>query len=108
MGCGDSADARVRAGRTVSLLEVEVLTVRFGGLTAVNEVSFSVEEGTIAGLIGPNGAGKTTCFSLITGFLPPSGGRARFRGRPLTRLPPPRLPPEPPPPPLPTLTPFPA
>jgi branched-chain amino acid transport system ATP-binding protein len=75
----------------VSLLEVEALTVRFGGLTAVNEVSFSVEEGTIAGLIGPNGAGKTTCFSLITGFLPPSGGRVRFRGRPLTGLPPHRI-----------------
>jgi branched-chain amino acid transport system ATP-binding protein len=75
----------------VSLLEVEALTVRFGGLTAVNEVSFSVEEGTIAGLIGPNGAGKTTCFSLITGFLPPSGGRVRFRGRLLTGLPPHRI-----------------
>jgi branched-chain amino acid transport system ATP-binding protein len=75
----------------VSLLEVEALTVRFGGLTAVNEVSFSVEEGMIAGLIGPNGAGKTTCFSLITGFLPPSGGRVRFRGRLLTGLPPHRI-----------------
>jgi branched-chain amino acid transport system ATP-binding protein len=75
----------------VSLLEVEALTVRFGGLTAVNAVSFSVEEGTIAGLIGPNGAGKTTCFSLITGFLPPDGGRVRFRGRTLTGLPPHRI-----------------
>ncbi len=75
----------------MSLLEVEALTVRFGGLTAVNEVSFSVEEGTIAGLIGPNGAGKTTCFSLITGFLPPNGGRVRFRGRTLTGLPPHRI-----------------
>ena len=75
----------------MSLLEVEALTVRFGGLTAVNEVSFSVEEGTIAGLIGPNGAGKTTCFSLITGFLPPDGGRVRFRGRTLTGLPPHRI-----------------
>ena len=74
----------------MSLLEVEALTVRFGGLTAVNEVSFSVEEGTIAGLIGPNGAGKTTCFSLITGFLP-DGGRVRFRGRTLTGLPPHRI-----------------
>jgi len=72
----------------VSLLEVEGLTVRFGGLTAVNAVSFAVEAGTIVGLIGPNGAGKTTCFSLITGFLPPSGGHVRFRGRPLTGLPP--------------------
>jgi branched-chain amino acid transport system ATP-binding protein len=70
----------------VPLLEVEELTVQFGGLTAVNGVSFAVEEGEIVGLIGPNGAGKTTCFSLITGFLPPSAGRVRFRGRPLTGL----------------------
>ena len=71
-----------------ALLEVEGLTVRFGGLVAVNAVSFTVEEGTIAGLIGPNGAGKTTCFSLITGFLQPTGGHVRFRGRPITALPP--------------------
>jgi branched-chain amino acid transport system ATP-binding protein len=70
----------------VPLLEVEDLTVQFGGLTAVNAVSFSVEEGAIAGLIGPNGAGKTTCFSLVTGFLPATGGRVRFRGRTLTGL----------------------
>jgi branched-chain amino acid transport system ATP-binding protein len=72
----------------VSLLEVEELTVRFGGLTAVNGVSFAVDEGTIVGLIGPNGAGKTTCFSLITGFLSPGHGRVRFRGRSVTGLPP--------------------
>jgi branched-chain amino acid transport system ATP-binding protein len=70
----------------VPLLEVEDLTVQFGGLTAVNAVSFTVEEGSILGLIGPNGAGKTTCFSLITGFLPASRGRVRFRGRTLTGL----------------------
>jgi branched-chain amino acid transport system ATP-binding protein len=75
----------------VSLLDVEDLTARFGGLTAVNGVTFSVDEGTIVGLIGPNGAGKTTCFNLITGFLPPSGGRVRFAGRPLTGLPPHRI-----------------
>jgi branched-chain amino acid transport system ATP-binding protein len=65
---------------------VEELTVRFGGLTAVNGVSFAVDEGKIVGLIGPNGAGKTTCFGLITGFLRPSHGRVRFRGRTLTGL----------------------
>jgi branched-chain amino acid transport system ATP-binding protein len=70
----------------VPLLEVEALTVRFGGLTAVHAVTFSVEAGEIVGLIGPNGAGKTTCFGLITGFLPPSSGRVRFRGRTLTGL----------------------
>ena len=73
------------------LLEVEGLTVRFGGLTAVNGVSFAVAEGAIVGLIGPNGAGKTTCFNLITGFLPPSGGHVRFDCRPLTGLPPDRI-----------------
>jgi len=75
----------------VSLLEVEALTVRFGGLTAVNGVSFAVDAGTIVGLIGPNGAGKTTCFNLITGFVPPSGGDVRFDGRLLTGLPPDRI-----------------
>jgi len=75
----------------VSLLEIEELTVAFGGLTAVNAVSFSVAEGTIVGLIGPNGAGKTTCFSLITGFLAPSRGQVRFRERRLTGLPPHRI-----------------
>jgi len=75
-------------GASVSLLEVEELSVRFGGLVAVNRVSFAVEEGTIVGLIGPNGAGKTTCFGLVTGFLAPTSGQVRFRGRPLTGLPP--------------------
>jgi branched-chain amino acid transport system ATP-binding protein len=65
----------------VSLLEVEELTVRFGGLTAVNGVSFAVDEGSIVGLIGQNGAGKTTCFSVIPVLLSPSHGRVRFRGR---------------------------
>jgi len=74
-----------------ALLEVEDLTVRFGGLTAVDGVSFAIGEGEIVGLIGPNGAGKTTCFGLITGFVPPSAGRVRFRGRPITGLPPHRI-----------------
>ena len=72
----------------MSLLDVQDLTVKFGGLTAVDAVSFSVEQGTIVGLIGPNGAGKTTCFSLITGFLPASRGQVCLRERPLTGLPP--------------------
>ena len=69
------------------LLEVRDLSVRFGGLTAVNGVTFGVEAGTIVGLIGPNGAGKTTCFNLITGFLPATGGEVLFGGRRLTGLP---------------------
>src|SRR5690349_9565902 len=58
-----------------TLLRVEHLTMRFGGLVAVDDVSFEVEPGTIAALIGPNGAGKTTVFNCITGFYKPSEGR---------------------------------
>ena len=58
-----------------TLLRVEHLTMRFGGLVAVDDVSFEVERGTIAALIGPNGAGKTTVFNCITGFYNPSEGR---------------------------------
>jgi branched-chain amino acid transport system ATP-binding protein len=74
-----------------TLLEVKELTVHFGGLTAVEGVSFAIDEGEIVGLIGPNGAGKTTCFGLITGFVAPTAGQVRFRGRPLTGLPPHRI-----------------
>jgi len=62
------------------LLEVENLTKRFGGLSAVNNVNFHVDEGEIVGLIGPNGAGKTTLFNLITGFLKADSGTVKFRG----------------------------
>ena len=65
----------------MAILAVEGLTKRFGGLTAVNDVSFSVEPGEILGIIGPNGAGKTTLFSLISGFLKPSAGDVSFEGR---------------------------
>jgi len=64
----------------VHLLEVENLTKRFGGLTAVNNVSFHIDEGEIVGLIGPNGAGKTTMFNLITGFLKADSGTVKLRG----------------------------
>jgi len=62
----------------VALLEVEKVTKRFGGLVALNDVSFSVGQGEILGIIGPNGAGKTTLFSVISGFAPPSSGDVRF------------------------------
>jgi len=70
----------------MQLLEVENLTKRFGGLTAVNNVSFHVDEGDIVGLIGPNGAGKTTLFNLITGFLKPDSGTVKFRSEDISRL----------------------
>lgn len=68
----------------MSLLGLENLTKSFGGLMAVNEVSFDVEEGTIVGLIGPNGAGKTTVFNLITGNHRSDRGEVRFEGKDIT------------------------
>jgi branched-chain amino acid transport system ATP-binding protein len=69
----------------MSLLGLESLTKSFGGLMAVNEVSFDVEEGTIVGLIGPNGAGKTTVFNLITGNHRSDRGTVRFEGEDITQ-----------------------
>jgi len=70
----------------MSMLTVSNLTRHFGGLTAVMDLSFSVEEGEIVGLIGPNGAGKTTVFSMLTGFIPPSSGDLIFQGKRLNGL----------------------
>jgi len=70
----------------MALLDVSAVTVRFGGITAVDEADFSAEAGTITGLIGPNGAGKTTLFNVITGLQPPTSGRVRFRNRDVTGL----------------------
>src|ERR1017187_2818061 len=61
------------------LLSVEHLTMRFGGLVAVDDLSFAALQGNITALIGPNGAGKTTVFNCITGFYKPSEGRIGFR-----------------------------
>jgi branched-chain amino acid transport system ATP-binding protein len=63
------------------ILSLRDLSKAFGGLRAVNQVSFDVSEGEIVGLIGPNGAGKTTLFNLISGYLPPSEGSIRFKDR---------------------------
>ncbi|WP_017998369.1 ABC transporter ATP-binding protein [Paracoccus sp. N5] len=68
------------------LLEVDRLSRRFGGLKAVDDVSFAVAEGEVVSLIGPNGAGKTTLFNLMTGQLAPSSGTLRFEGRDIGRL----------------------
>ena len=62
------------------MLKVEQLTKRFGGFTAVSNVSFEVAEGEILGLIGPNGSGKSTVFNLVAGALKPNAGSVRFRG----------------------------
>jgi branched-chain amino acid transport system ATP-binding protein len=69
-----------------AVLEVDAVTLQFGGLTALNDVSFSINEGEILGLIGPNGAGKTTCFNVTTGVYTPTKGEVRFRGKSLTGL----------------------
>ncbi len=72
--------------RGEKVLEVDAVMRRFGGLTAVNKVSFDVNAGEIVGLIGPNGAGKSTMFNLITGTLSLSGGAVRFLGRDASRM----------------------
>jgi len=73
------------------LLEAKRLSRSFGGLRAVNDVSFEVVEGEIFGLIGPNGAGKTTLFNLMTGLTPVSSGTLLYKGESLTGLPPYRI-----------------
>ncbi|MEV4825945.1 ABC transporter ATP-binding protein [Micromonospora sp. NPDC049274] len=65
------------------MLEVDDLGLRFGGVVALDGVSFQIREGEILGLIGPNGAGKTTCFNAITGVFRPTSGDIRFRGESL-------------------------
>ncbi len=72
----------------MEILEVKNLRKEFGGVKAVDNCTFSVREGTIAGLIGPNGAGKTTVFDLITGFYAPTSGEVYFEGGKITGLPP--------------------
>ncbi|AUQ67838.1 ABC transporter ATP-binding protein [Phaeobacter inhibens] len=67
----------------MSLLEIEHATLKFGGVVAVNDLSFSVEEGEVYAIVGPNGAGKSTVFNLISRFYQPYSGRLSFDGRDL-------------------------
>ena len=75
----------------MSLLAVRDLGKRFGGVSALAGVSFTVEEGDLLGIIGPNGAGKTTLLNCISGLARPEGGEVRWDGRPITGLPPHRI-----------------
>jgi ABC-type branched-subunit amino acid transport system ATPase component len=68
-----------------ALLEVDDLTIRFGGVTALDSVTFDIKEGEILGLIGPNGAGKTTCFNVMTGVYQATSGQIRFDGNSLAK-----------------------
>ena len=83
---GRSARGGAPAGPSGSpLLDVDRITVRFGGLVAVSDLDLDVPEGTIVSLIGPNGAGKTTAFNCVSGIYTPTSGSVRFLGRRLER-----------------------
>ena len=73
------------------LLDVQHVTMRFGGITAVNDLSMRIPTGSITGLIGPNGAGKTTAFNVISGFYNPQEGDILFKGHSVKGFPPHRI-----------------
>jgi branched-chain amino acid transport system ATP-binding protein len=83
-------DVAARKGRHMSapFMKVEAVSKRFGGLLAVDNVSFDVAEGELVSIIGPNGAGKTTLFNLLTGQLAPTQGRVVYQGQDVSTLPP--------------------
>jgi branched-chain amino acid transport system ATP-binding protein len=86
---GDEPSAGVGTSPSAAespLLEVDNVTLRFGGVLALDQVSFAIREGEIFGLIGPNGAGKTTCFNAMTGIYRPTAGDIRFTGKRVTGL----------------------
>ena len=76
----------IQVGEGQSLLQTTDLTVKFGGLTALDAVTFNIKRGEILGLIGPNGAGKTTCFNAITGVYRPTSGSVTFDGSVIGRI----------------------
>ncbi|MEY3518086.1 MAG: hypothetical protein RLZ89_946 [Pseudomonadota bacterium] len=71
---------------TTSMLNISLLAMRFGGITALDDVSFSLQQGEITSLIGPNGAGKTTLFNCITGMYTPTHGQVHFKGKDITGM----------------------
>jgi len=75
----------------MAILDVRGLHKNFGGLTAVSNLSFSVQEGKVLGIVGPNGSGKTTAFNLITGFIAPDAGQVFLRGAEITHFRPHRI-----------------
>ena len=76
-----------RNGRVTDILQVENLSLSFGGICALNDVSFSAKAGEITAIIGPNGAGKTSLFNSISGFYKPNAGRVVFAGRDISHMP---------------------
>ncbi|HEY1176354.1 MAG TPA: ABC transporter ATP-binding protein [Phytomonospora sp.] len=80
----ESVADEVTAADPSALLTVDDVTLRFGGVVALDQVRFEVREGEILALIGPNGAGKTTCFNVMTGLYRPTEGKVRFDGKVLT------------------------
>jgi branched-chain amino acid transport system ATP-binding protein len=80
--------ANGRGAASTPLLKTELLTVQFGGLTALSQVNFEIRRDEIRAIIGPNGAGKSTFFNCLTGVLRPSAGRILFNGEDITGLPP--------------------
>ncbi|MGH7265247.1 MAG: ABC transporter ATP-binding protein [Candidatus Rokuibacteriota bacterium] len=82
----DPLPPRAREGEGTALLRTDALTVRFGGLTALNRVSLAVRPGELRAIIGPNGAGKSTLFNCLTGVLRPTDGRVLFAGEDITGL----------------------
>ena len=79
-------DASVNVAAEETLLAVDGISLRFGGVTALNDVSFDIKRGEIRAIIGPNGAGKTSMLNVINGFYHPQRGAIRFRGQNLTRM----------------------
>src|SRR5439155_9458919 len=75
---------RGRGPRALAMLEIRGITKQFGGLTALQDVTFTVGRGELVALVGPNGAGKSTLFNIIAGAFPPTRGRIVFEGRDVT------------------------